>query len=203
MIHLCMRYQQLQWFISPSMHSALEINNSEKKGMGLKLRKEPPVFWWQFPKQHGAASHLRSNASFQTCSHSLLVELFGHFSGMQHFYKEVKKRKQHNFFLKCRKTPNKKVFEWSLNFCTTLQKLLGDMIWDHSTALWQGSLEVMPVSPHHICSLLTAILWWLAQEMLEVPGFLKKGLLYPGRIHHWLPGWRQQHRKGSRGLQGW
>lgn len=96
-IYLSMKYQQLQWFICPSMHSALEINNSEKKGMGLKLRKEPPVLWWQVPKQAEAASQLRSNASFQTCSRSLLVELFRHLPGMQHFYEEVIKRKQPNF----------------------------------------------------------------------------------------------------------
>lgn len=56
-IYLSMKYQKLQRFISPSMHSALEINNSGKKGMGLKLRKEPPVFWWQVP------SRLRLSAS--------------------------------------------------------------------------------------------------------------------------------------------
>lgn len=114
-----MKYQKLQRFISLSMHSALEINNSEKKGMGLKLRKEPPVLWWQVPKQAEAASQLRSNTSFQTCSHSLLVELFDHFSGIDHFHKEVKKRKQHNFFVKRRRALDKKVFEWSLNFCAT------------------------------------------------------------------------------------
>lgn len=96
-IYSSRKYQQLQWFICPSMHSALEINNSEKKGMGLKLRKEPPVLWWQVPKQAEAASQLRSNASFQTCSRSLLVELFRHLSGMQHFYEEVIKRKQPKF----------------------------------------------------------------------------------------------------------
>lgn len=102
-IYLSMKYQQLQWFISTSMHSAVTINNSKKKRMGLKLRKEDPVFWRQVPKQTEAASQLRSNASFQTCGHSLLVELFGHFSGKQHFYKEVKERKQHNFLLNAEK----------------------------------------------------------------------------------------------------
>lgn len=38
-IYLSIKYQQLQWFISPSIHSALEINNSEKKQMGLNSEK--------------------------------------------------------------------------------------------------------------------------------------------------------------------
>lgn len=54
--------------LSPLLRiSALEINNSEKKGMGLKFRKKPPVFGWQVPTAE-AASELSSYTDFQTCS---------------------------------------------------------------------------------------------------------------------------------------
>lgn len=199
-----MKYQESQRFISLSMHSALEINNSEKKGMGLKLRKEPPVFWWQVPKQAEAASQLRSNTSFQTCSHSLLVELFDHFSGIDHFHKEVKKRKQRNFFVKRRRALDKKVFEWSLNFCATscINTLV---LWFGTTPLlsdrvpWKWCLCHPTTFAHYLflfCGCWHKILW-------EVPGFPEKGLVYPGGTHQWLPSWRQQHRKWSGGLQGW